>query len=464
MPNLDEINGDQLDTLLVSISALGVLLLLGVLLRALVPVLRRFFIPAALIGGIIGLLLGPSVIGLVPEQVNTTWSGLAGILITIVFAPMLLGQKLPSLKESAKEAAPHIFYSYFSSFAVVAVPALLTFLIFTPVFGTNSLFSTIFEVSWPGGHGTAAGMEESYSALGWEAGSSVALGSATAGLVFGILAGMVLLNIAARKGLLNSGSVKSANTSTDVLDAEKARVESRGRLNPASLDNLAFHFSLIAVAVLIGYVFKTLVDMVIEGVPLFPLAMIGGLIVHLILKRTPAYKLVDKSTLNAIAGFALDFLVVSAVASLSLPVLFENWQALLVMIVLMAVISVGIFYWIGPRIFREDWVENSIVNFGSMTGVVSVGLLLLRAADPDFKTGAFRGFALRAPFASPFVGGGLVTAMFPIAVANWGNLWVAIGCLAVCGLLLGIAVLTGLWRKPAEVGNTTLRSKASAST
>lgn len=450
MPELTALNADMFGSLLFAVSLLGVLLLVGVLLRALIPALRRFFIPAALIGGIIGLCFGPDALGLVPAEINSTWGGVAGILITIVFAPMLLGENLPKASEAAREAAPHVFYSYFSSFATVAVPALLTFFIFTPVFGTNQLFSTIFEVSWPGGHGTAAGMEEAYTALGWSDGSSLGLGSATAGLVFGIVSGMVMINIAARKGQLANYSAGSGKTATDILPVTDARTESTGRINRASLDNLAFHFSLIGVAVLIGYGLKVLADMVITGVPLFPLAMIGGLIVHLIIKRTPAYQLVDKPTLNAITGIALDFLVVAAVASLSLPVLIDNWQALLITLVVMAVMSVAIFYWIGPRIFAKDWVENSIVNYGAMTGVVSVGLVLLRAADPNLKTGAFRGFALRAPFASPLIGGGLVTALFPVAVANWGNLWVGIGCLVICVLLVGVAMVTRMWQSPAK--------------
>ena len=448
MPELHAIDGDMLGSLLLAASGLGALLLLGVLLRALVPVFRRFFIPSALLGGLIGLVAGPYALGLVPESINTTWSGIAGILITIVFAPMLMGEQLPKLNEAAREAAPHVFYSYFSSLAVVAVPALLTFFLFTPLFGTTPIFSTIFEISWPGGHGTAAGMEGAYTALGWADGSSVALGSATAGLVFGIVAGMVMINIAARKGQLKNYKAGPSEAASDILPEHEAQVESTGRLQRASLDNLAFHLSLIAIAVLLGYGVKHLVDMVLTGVPLFPLAMIGGLIVHLIIVRTPAQKLVDKATLNSIAGVALDFLVVSAVASLSLPVLLDNWQALVITLVVMAAMSVAIFYWIGPRIFGEDWVENSIVNFGAMTGVVSVGLVLLRAADPNFKTGAFRGFALRAPFSSPFVGGGLVTAMFPIAVANWGNLAVGIGCAVLCALLIGLAMATGIWKRP----------------
>lgn len=449
MPDLQPIDGDALESLMLAVTGLGVLLLLGVLLRAVVPVLRRFFIPAALIGGVIGLMFGPYALDVVPASITSTWSGIAGILITVVFAPMLMGERLPKVKDAAKEAAPHVFYSYFSSFATVAVPALLTASLFTPLFGTTPLFSTIFEVSWPGGHGTAAGMEEAYTALGWADGSSVALGSATAGLIFGIVAGMIMINIAARKGQLANYTGGSTKAASDVLPESEAHVESRGRLQRASLDNLAFHVSLVAVAIIIGFVLKHFVDMVITGVPLFPLAMIGGLVVHLVIVRTPAQELVDKATLNSIAGVALDFLVVSAVASLSLPVLLANWQALTITLVAMAILSVAIFYWIGPRIFGKDWVENSIVNFGAMTGVVSIGLVLLRAADPNFKTGAFRGFALRAPFASPFVGGGLVTAMFPIAVASWGNLAVGIGCAVLCMLLIGIAMATGIWKRPA---------------
>lgn len=454
MPDILEIDGSMLDSLLFSLGALGLLLLAGVILRLVVPALRRFFIPAALIGGLIGLLLGPHALGIVPEDMNSTWAGLAGVLIAIVFAPMLLGQQLPGVKQAAKEAGPHVFYSYFSSFAVVGVPALMTFFIFQPFFNTNELFSTIFEVSWPGGHGTAAGMEEAYRDLGWADGSSLGLGSATFGLIFGIIAGMIMLNIAARRGQLVNYSGASQLASTDILADEDATSEARSRLRKASLDNLAFHFSLIGVAVLIGFVLKHFIDMVITGVPLFPLAMIGGFLVHIVIRKTPFYKLVDKSTLNSIAGIALDFLVVAAVASISVPVVLDNWIALSITMVVVAVMSVGIFYIIGPRIFREHWVENSIVNFGAMTGVVSVGLLLLRAADPQMKTNAYRGFALRAPFSSPFVGGGLITAMFPILVAQNGNLWVGLGCLGLCVVMVVLAMVFGLWKKPSSNATT----------
>lgn len=448
MPDITEIDGGALDSLLLSVSVLGLLLLVGLGLRMVLPVLRRFFIPAALIGGIFGLILGPHVFGVVPEGMTSTWGAIAGLLIAVVFAPMLLGQELPGVKQAAKEAGPHIFYSYFSTFSLVAIPALMTFFLFQPLFNTNALFSTIFEVSWPGGHGTAAGMEEAYADLGWSDGSALGLGSATFGLIFGIVVGMVMLNIAARKGQLINYTGTESFSSSDIMEEDEAQHESRSRLRKSSLDNLAFHFSLIAVAVIIGYVLKHFIDMVLTGVPLFPLAMLGGLLVHVTIRRTRLYCLVDKPTLNSIAGIALDFLVVAAVASISIPVVLENWIPLTMSMLVVAVVSLLIFYVIGPRIFREHWVENSIVNFGAMTGVVSVGLMLLRAADPQMKTNAYRGFALRAPFTSPFVGGGLITAMFPILAAQYGNLWLGLGSLVLCLALIGLAMAVGIWKKP----------------
>ncbi len=446
MPEIIALDSGALDSLLFSVGLLGILLLVGFGLRILIPALRRFFIPAALLGGLVGLLLGPHAAGLIPENINSTWGGIAGILIAIVFAPMLLGQELPRAREALKEAAPHVFYSYLTSFLLVAVPALLTFFAFQPLFGTNPLFSTIFEVSWPGGHGTAAGMESAYSALGWSDGSSLGLGGATFALIFGIVSGMIMLNIAARKGQLKSYDPARAGTPSDVLSEQSH--ESRSRLNKASLDNLAFHFSLIGVAVILGYAMKHFVDMAIEGVPLFPLAMIGGVIVHAAIRPTRLYQLVDKPTLNSIAGIAVDFLIVAAVASLSIPVIVQNWVPFTLTMIICAILSVTMFYVVAPRIFREDWVENGIVNYGTMTGVISVGLMLLRTADPNMKTNAYRGFALRAPFASPFVGGGLITALFPIIAAQYGNLWLGLGCLAICAGLVALAIATGLWRKP----------------
>lgn len=442
---LVEFDSDGLTVLLIAVTGLGVLLILGVLFRIWVPLFRRIFLPASLVGGVIGLVLGPNLVGVVPEEISATWSGLAGVLISVVFAPMLIGQRLPRLREVAEDAGPHVWMSWFSTAAQVGIPCLLLYLVFEQGTGTDPLLSTIFEASWSGGHGTAAGMEQAWSALGWEDGSSLALGAATISLIFGILMGTILINIGARRGHLRYLGAKSDEVGSDVIGEQGSEARMETRLSPQSLSTLGFHFSLILVAILIGFGFKVLLDPIITGMPLFPLAMIGGLIVHLAISRTRLFQLIDKPTLDAIAAVFLDLLVVSAVASLSIPVILENWIALAVISLAMAVLTLCMFFYLAPRVFKRDWFENGLVQFGTQTGVVATALLLLRMADPNMRSNGYRGLALSRPFVSPFIGGGLVTALFPILVMEYGNLWVGLGCLVFCAALIPLAWMLRLW-------------------
>lgn len=92
MFDLSKIDSATLNSLMLSVAFLGVLLLVGVGLRLAVPLLRKYLIPSALIGGALGLALGPYGFGLVSKELNSTWAAIPGLLIAVVFAPMLMGQ------------------------------------------------------------------------------------------------------------------------------------------------------------------------------------------------------------------------------------------------------------------------------------------------------------------------------------------------------------------------------------
>ncbi len=49
--------------------------------------------------------------------------------------------------------------------------------------------------------------------------------------------------------------------------------------------------------------------------------MIGGWILNMILQRTFIAELIDRDTLLRIQGLSMDFLIVAAVASVSIPVI-----------------------------------------------------------------------------------------------------------------------------------------------
>ena len=91
--------------LLKAVAVLGVFLLIGTFLRAKVPFFRKLLLPASVIGGFLGLILGPRVLGIVPfpEDYLNTWSLLPSILIVPIFAAAPLGNGMGPERSQKKK-------------------------------------------------------------------------------------------------------------------------------------------------------------------------------------------------------------------------------------------------------------------------------------------------------------------------------------------------------------------------
>lgn len=63
---------------------MGLLILIGVLLRAWVKPIQSLFLPAGLIAGLLGLILGPNVLNIIPFSSSVPIY--SSILIAVVFA------------------------------------------------------------------------------------------------------------------------------------------------------------------------------------------------------------------------------------------------------------------------------------------------------------------------------------------------------------------------------------------
>lgn len=85
--------------------------------------------------------------------------------------------------------------------------------------------------------------------------------------------------------------------------------------------------------------------------------------------------------------------------------------------------------------------------FGTVTGTLPSGLLLVRILDPEFKTPAAIDLGLTSIFAAPFILSGLLLVNAPV-LFGWS---VELTILAFGGML-GVALLLtkifGLWGKP----------------
>ena len=89
-------------------------------------------------------------------------------------------------------------------------------------------------------------------------------------------------------------------------------------------------------------------------------------------------------------------------------------------------------------------IERTVAIYGTVTGTVSCGLLLLRIADPDFRTPVALEIALMNVFAVPIVGGCTVLVNGPVWW-HWSGLFSVLVFVAIMAAALAALKVLGLW-------------------
>ena len=424
---VENISSSTMGNLLYYVAIVGLLLVVATLIRLKVPLLRKAFIPASLLAGLIGLALGPYALGVIPQDMISSIGTLPTHMITVVFACMLLGvKKQESGKEVFHDAAAGLGWLWSNSFMQVGVASLLCAVLFTPVFGVNPLFGSLFEIGFAGGHGTAGGMASVFKEqLNWADGADLAMTTATIGLLCGIFGGMIIINYGVRKKYTKVLTEPATGGTTKEVFPEGAREPAAHMtISQDVVEPFAFHLGIIGISILIGRIIVWGFAQIFgySGLPLFPFAMIGGWLLNAIMQRTSLRDLLDRNIFQRIQGMALEILVVGAMASIKIPVVLAYWAPLLIGSVVIIALMVLWFFWLSPRIFQDCWFEQGIIRFGAFTGVAAVGYMLLRTADPKMETEAGTIYALDCPLMSPFIGGGLVTTAYPYIIQSFGAL------------------------------------------
>ncbi len=435
----------KLFDVLLAFAALSLLLLAATALRQRLRILQRLGLPEALIAGLLGLAIGPfSPLRLFPERVYQVWSQTPGVLIAVVFATLFLGQALPSPRQLWQRSASQVAFGLVLGFGQYLVGGLALLLVLQPLLGANPLMACLIEVGFEGGHGTAAGMGPSFAELGLAGGEALGLAMATVGVLAAVLIGSSLVVIGRQRRWL-VGSDGAANQTLGELPAQRPPLPA----GPSpTIDALTVNLALIGAAVGLGVLLKEGLVAgwpLLKAVPLFPLAMIGGLVVQLLLQRAGRPQLASAPLQHSLGALAMDVLITAAMASLNLPLLEEAWLPFTALAVLGLLWNVAVFWWLAPRLFTDAWFERAIADFGQGTGVTATGLLLLRMADPYGRSGALEAFSFKQLVFEPFLGGGLVTAFAPIALVSLGlPLWTALAALLTLAALgFGLAVRRG---------------------
>ena len=91
---------------------------------------------------------------------------------------------------------------------------------------------------------------------------------------------------------------------------------------------------------------------------------------------------VDKKTCSNISGFALEYLIVSAVATINVKTMASYVVPIVIYCLAMLAILTGFYVFMCAKICKEQWFEKMVNVFGQCTGNAATGLTLLRCVDP----------------------------------------------------------------------------------
>ncbi len=403
---------------------LGLFLLLGKMLRVAVRLFQILYLPASILGGFLALACGPYLLGLLPAWAVGQWAQLPGLLINLVFASLFLGVALPSARALWQQGGAQLCFGMVVGFGQYAVALLLTALVLVPAFGVPPVFACILEVGFSGGHGTAAGMADVFRSVGFPEGAALGQMSATVGILVAVVGGITFINVALRRGYRTLGAPPGPRRAgSGLIGRDKSFPIARATVAPEALEPLAFHFALVAVAVLLGWVLLGRVrglHPLLKGFPLFPLAMIGGLFIQALARPLRFDRYLDRDTFERILGFSIDLLVVAAIATIRLDLFLANfWPFLLLMLAGVAWLFFALIV-LAPRMFPRFWLERGVTEYGMQSGVTAIGLLLLRLVDPLYDTGTAEAFGFKQMVYEPLLGGGLVTATAPFLILRLG--------------------------------------------
>ena len=451
-----------------AILAAAALLAIGLVLRGNLRWLRALYVPAAVVAGLVGLLflqtadrVSPS-LGAFASQLMAEWKTWPGLLIAVVFSGLLLEAPGPGgFGAALKRGARSGVLAWIIILGQIAIGLIVYLIAVHPSRpGVPAIFGQLLEVSWAGGHGSAAAMGTLYSARGFPEGRDLAFFLATVGLVYGVLSGLLFVNIALRRGWT---ATPAWEIDADDLPPAPVAVPVRGEM----IEPLAVQVIVLAAAfgvgvllqkmffVLAGHVFAAddpnnnaqAIDAA-KNVPLFLFTLLGGSLLRRGLAAIGMARVIDTEVIGRLVGVAMEFLIVAGVATMQLESLGKFGWPIVLLLVGAAIWSAVCLLVLSRRLLPPAyWFELGLLNYGFSTANTPQGMMLLRIVDPELKSGAAADYAVAAPLSAPFVGGGIVTFLaMPWLLDQIGATWVLIGLLAaIVGLyLVGRAIRTSI--------------------
>src|SRR5680860_1867552 len=389
---------------------LSLFLLIAIIIKARVKFFQRYLIPTAIIGGLIGLILGPEVAKLINFSSDTL-----GILIYHLMAIGFISLAVKDRKKRAEEEKGNIVKTGISIVAAYLIQAIIGFgislaLAYTIFPGLFPPFGLLLPLGFGQGAGEAYSIGYSWEALGFVNGGNIGLSIAMIGLVWSIIPGIPLLNFLVRRkeklGLAEVKNDQDINIEKITSITEKPEDSSTGGVKGKSIvvDKFTIQLALIGTIYLVTfYLLKGISALVsplgdygqtisqllwgFHFVIATMLAIVAKMILNALNKRKwLKISYTDNYLLQRIADVSFDYMIVASIAAISIVILKENWIPILLITTVGGIVTMFFTVLVCKRIYKKNILEHIAVLYGTWTGTISTGVALLREIDTESKS------------------------------------------------------------------------------
>lgn len=378
---------------------MGVLLVIATYLRSRVSILQKYLIPANLLAGTLGLILGANVLG----WIDLT-SDRLGTYVYHLLALLFIALSLRAPKSKMGLSSVRFGLIFISVYLVQAIIGLLIafLLIYTFIPDLFAGIGLLPPLAFGMNPGIAYTIGTNWEQFGFESGGIVGLTFSAFGFLVAYTFGIWLVRRGIKKG--RATYIKTDDELPDevkkgILDEPKANEDEKITTSPENIESFSFHIGLIGFTFILTYLVVTLMEWGLISVGAenevttlwsfhFIIAAIVALFVRKIMDTTKASRVIDDTTMTRCSNLFMDFMIVASVAAISMVVVVQYWLPLLAISVLVTIATWGVIQYMTRDAFKQFEFERFATIFGNMTGTLQSALVLLRIVDSGMKSPA----------------------------------------------------------------------------
>lgn len=397
-------------TPMIAMGLVGIMICIGMVLRAKVGFLKKVLMPVSIIAGLIGFIYMNLLNDYIPNTAAPVdFNLIVDVLFTFSFIAIGLnganrkvnkktdtqgGNNQKSEASVMMKGALGMGFVWSILFGLTAAVGYIIAYVLQ-LFGSSMdpFYAVLLPSGFCQGPGQAANMgmifEQTY---GYANGTMAGVTFAAFGFVAAFGLGVPLAKQGIKMGLGRYKSVINESVERGFFAKEEQR-ESLGKVTTHSgnIETVALHFALMGVAYIIALLMAAVVRL-IPGIGetfanmTFLWGMFAAMIVKKILQKLKINYLLSDVLMGRMTGWMSDFIVVGAFMSIKMTVIGDWLVPIIIICIVEAVLTFGICYYFGRRLGSDYDFERVLGLYGICTGTAPSGVALVRMVDSRLET------------------------------------------------------------------------------